>query len=102
MPQRNASALPKLVRPQLSKPESTLAPSQAPALNSPIGNQGGGGDEDFEITPAPTNESPAPEIQYDEQVIMSEIFKSPEFIYAVVATMLENIAHNDPNIFQNK
>ena len=89
---------------------STSAPSQAPAFNPPFGNQGGGY-EDFEITlappppeitPAPTNESPAPETQYDEQVIMSEIFKSPEFIYAVIATMLENIAHNDPNTFQNK
>jgi len=73
-----------VVRPPLTETESTLAPPP-------------------EITPAPTNESPAPEIQYyDEQVIMLEIFKSPEFIYAVIAKMLENIEHNDPNIFQNK
>ena len=37
----------------------------------------------------------------DEERI-SAILKSPEIIYAVIATMLENIAHNDPNTFQNK
>ena len=97
------------LRPRLAETQSTLAPSQPRALNSPFGNQGGG-DEDFEITlapppeitPAPTNKSPAPKTQLDNQVIMSEIFKSPEFIYAVITTMLENIAHNDPNTFQNK
>jgi len=111
MPQRNASAnLPRLVvRPQFAETQSTLAPSQARGLNSSFGNQGGG-EEDFEITlapppeitPARTNESSAPKTQLDNQVIMSEIFKSPEFIYAVITTMLENIAHNDPNTFQNK
>jgi hypothetical protein len=99
-----------VVRPPLTETESTLAPppeitpaptNESPAPKTQVGK--GGGDEDFGITQAPTNESPAPEIQYyDEQVIMLEIFKSPEFIYAVIAKMLENIAHNDPNIFQNK
>jgi hypothetical protein len=39
-------------------------------------------------------------IKVEERI--SAILKSPEIIYAVIATMLENIAHNDPNTFQNK
>ena len=182
MPQRNASALPKLVRPPLAETQSTLTSFKLATLESQFGYKGEGGDfkltpaphettqtsldkspapdtqvgkqvtttisldlksalrprpaesesttsapieaatfnppfenqeidnENFEITlvpppeitPAPTNESPATKTQPDNQVMMSEIFKSPEFIYAVIPTMLENIAHNDPNTFQNK
>ena len=60
-----------------------------------------------EITSAQiTNPSPiSPQIgnrgiKVEERI--SAILKSPEIIYAVIATMLENIAHNDPNTFQNK
>jgi hypothetical protein len=97
------------LRPRPAESESTTsAQIEAATFNPPFENKKD--DKNFEITPAPppeitpapTNKSPAPETQYDEQVIMLEIFKSPEFIYAVIATMLENIAHNDPNTFQNK
>ena len=114
MPKGLNFILPRL-RPPITKPVTTLAQIKTATFNSPSEDQEisneyveipfenqGGGDGDFEITPAPTNESPAPKTQLDNQVIMSEIFKSPEFIYAVIATMLENIAHNDPNTFQNK
>jgi hypothetical protein len=88
----------------------TLDPIEAATFNTPFENREID-NKNFEITPAPPpkinpptslDKSPAPKAQYDNQVIMSEIFKSPEFIYAVVATMVENIAHNDPNKFQNK
>ena len=32
---------------------------------------------------------------------ISDIFKSPEFAYAILATMYANTCHNDPNKFQN-
>jgi hypothetical protein len=53
-----------------------------------ISNQDNQSDENKKISEVFSNE-------------ISEIFKSPEFAYAVLATMYANTCHNDPNKFQN-
>jgi len=61
---------------------------EAETESNPISNQDNQSDENKKISEAFSNE-------------ISEIFKSPEFAYAVLATMYANICHNDPNKFQN-
>ncbi len=112
------NVLPRLVvnksRPQLIEPITNPAPIinsnffSPQIVNSEIVDSG------IEITLAPPEITLAPIIdstplvpQIGNQEIavktrISEILKSPEIIYAVIATMVENIAHNDPNTFQNK
>ena len=105
------NVLPRLVaspksRPQLIEPSANTAPIiNSNPLNHQIDNQEIV--EDSEITLAPIINSTllSPQIGNQEIAVeerISEIIKSPEIIYAVIATMLENIAHNDPNTFQNK
>jgi|GEM_PF-3414314 len=106
MRQENTSALPKLVEPKPAEPEST---NSAPTPRQ-VENQITDGLFEIELAPLQNNplvtiiDSTTPtklQIEKIEDKI-SEILKSPEIIYAVVATMLENVAHNDPNTFQNK
>ena len=98
--------VPPKSRPQLIEPSTNTAPIiNSNPLNHQIDNQEIV--EDSEITLAPIINSTllSPQIGNQEIAVeerISEIIKSPEIIYAVIATMMENIAHNDPNTFQNK
>lgn len=78
MPQRNASALPKLVRPPLAETQSTSTSFKLATLESQVGYQGEDGY--FEITPAPhettqtsLDKSPAPDTQVGKQVTTTNI-----------------------------
>lgn len=105
------NVLPKLVvhpksRPEFIEPQENTAPIiNSTTLSPKIDNQKIV--KDSEITLAPIINSTPLSRQIDNQEIavetrILEILKSPEIIYAIIATMSENIAHNDPNAFQNK
>ena len=72
-------------RPPVNDHEITF---EAETESNNISNQDNQSDENKKISEVFSNE-------------ISEIFKSPEFAYAVLATMYANTCHNDPNKFQN-